>query len=206
MGVIKRFSSIMSCNVNSLKNKFIKAEDPILEINKYLREMESELGKTKAEASAVFDAERRAKRDLNEVEEEMLKLERYIQKSLENGNSSDSRIFSQKKEDLSPRYNTLKQSYDYAAENSKKIAQINDKLTSDMTQLMAEQNELKAKIQSTQTLNDGPMGEKLSKLNKLAQDSERSMYEAQALEELNKLSDSKNDDSQFDCLYKDDEA
>ena len=47
-GIIKRFSDIMSANLNALLDK---AEDPEKMIDQYLRNLESDLGKVKADAS-----------------------------------------------------------------------------------------------------------------------------------------------------------
>ena len=56
-GIIKRFKDIMSANINALLDK---AEDPEKMIDQYLRDMESDLGKVKAETAAVMAEETRA--------------------------------------------------------------------------------------------------------------------------------------------------
>ena len=50
-GIIKRFSDIMSANLNALLDK---AEDPEKMIDQYLRNLESDLGKVKAETASVI--------------------------------------------------------------------------------------------------------------------------------------------------------
>ena len=47
--ILKRFGDIMSANINALLDK---AEDPEKMIDKYLRDIESDLGKVKAETAA----------------------------------------------------------------------------------------------------------------------------------------------------------
>ena len=55
-GILKRFKDIMAANINALLDK---AEDPEIMIDQYLRDMESDLGKVKAEtASIMADAEK----------------------------------------------------------------------------------------------------------------------------------------------------
>ena len=63
MGILKRFKDIMSSNVNALLDK---AEDPVKMVDQYLRDLESDLGKVKAETAAVMAEETRAKRQLKE--------------------------------------------------------------------------------------------------------------------------------------------
>lgn len=63
-GIIKRFTDIMSSNLNALLDR---AEDPAKMIDQYMRDLESDLGKVKAETAAVMAEETRAKRGLLSV-------------------------------------------------------------------------------------------------------------------------------------------
>ena len=74
MGIISRFKDIMSANINALLDK---AEDPEKMIDQYLRDMESDLGKVKAETAAVMAEETRCKRQLDECTAEMNKYQQY---------------------------------------------------------------------------------------------------------------------------------
>ena len=65
-GILNRFKDIMSSNINALLDK---VEDPNKMIDQYLRNLESDLGKVKAETAAVMAEETRAKRELNECNE-----------------------------------------------------------------------------------------------------------------------------------------
>ena len=56
-GIITRFKDIMSSNINALLDK---AEDPSKMIDQYLRNLESDLGKVKAETASVMAEEKRA--------------------------------------------------------------------------------------------------------------------------------------------------
>ena len=53
-GILKRFGDIMSANINSLLDK---CEDPEKMIDQYLRDMQDDLGKVKAETASVMAAE-----------------------------------------------------------------------------------------------------------------------------------------------------
>ena len=54
MGIMERFKDIMAANINALLDK---AEDPEKMIDQYLRNMESDLGKVKAETASVIAEE-----------------------------------------------------------------------------------------------------------------------------------------------------
>ncbi len=63
-GILSRFKDIMSSNINALLDK---VEDPMKMIDQYLRNLESDLGKVKAETAAVMAEETKSKRDLMNV-------------------------------------------------------------------------------------------------------------------------------------------
>ena len=94
MGVIQRFKDIMSANVNAVLDK---AEDPEKMIDQYMRNLQDDLGKVKAETAAVMAEETRAKRELDECNQEVEKLQKYAEKAVAAGNDSDARLFLQKK-------------------------------------------------------------------------------------------------------------
>lgn len=76
-GIITRFKDIMSSNINALLDK---AEDPSKMIDQYLRNLESDLGKVKAETASVMAEEKRAKRQLDELNEQINKMQKYAEK------------------------------------------------------------------------------------------------------------------------------
>ena len=59
MGILQRFKDIMSANMNAMLDK---AEDPVKMVDQYMRDLESDLGKVKAETAAVMAEEKRTKR------------------------------------------------------------------------------------------------------------------------------------------------
>lgn len=78
-GIMKRFGDIMSANLNALLDK---AEDPEKMVDQYLRNLESDLGKVKAETAAVMAEETKCKRQLDECNEEIAKMQRYAKRPL----------------------------------------------------------------------------------------------------------------------------
>ena len=79
MGVIQRFKDIMSANINAVLDK---AEDPEKMIDQYMRNLQDDLGKVKAETAAVMAEETRAKRELDECNQE-------VERILDEGYTSD---------------------------------------------------------------------------------------------------------------------
>ena len=95
-GIMKRFGDIMSANLNALLDK---AEDPEKMVDQYLRNLESDLGKVKAETAAVMAEETKCKRQLDECNEEIAKMQRYAEKAIVVGNDNDARQFLEKKQE-----------------------------------------------------------------------------------------------------------
>ena len=90
MGILKRFTDIMSANINALLDK---AEDPSKMIDQYLRDLQSDLGKVKAETAAIMAEETKAKRELDECTEEIAKMQQYAEKAILAGNDADAKQF-----------------------------------------------------------------------------------------------------------------
>ena len=88
MGILTRFKDIMSANINALLDK---CEDPEKMIDQYMRNLESDLGKVKAETASVMAEETRAKRELDECTEQINKMQSYAEKALRAGNEADAR-------------------------------------------------------------------------------------------------------------------
>ena len=108
MGILTRFKDIMASNINALLDK---CEDPEKMIDQYMRNMESDLGKVKAETASVMAEQTRAKRELDECTEQIDKMQRYAEKALTAGNEADARAFLEKKQELSATQTALQNAY-----------------------------------------------------------------------------------------------
>ena len=148
MGIISRFKDIMSANINALLDK---AEDPEKMIDQYLRDMESDLGKVKAETAAVMAEETRCKRQLDECTAEMDKYQKYAEKAVLAGNDGDAKQFLAKKAQLATQQANLQQAYDVASANATKMRQMHDKLCKDIAELNSRKDSIKAKIAAAKT-------------------------------------------------------
>ena len=89
MGVIQRFKDIMSANINAMLDK---AENPEKMIDQYMRNLEDDLGKVKAETASVMAEEARAKRAYDEALAEVEKYQKYAKKAVAAGNDNDARV------------------------------------------------------------------------------------------------------------------
>lgn len=203
-GIIARFKDIMSSNINALLDK---AEDPSKMIDQYLRNLESDLGKVKAETASVMAEEKRSKRELDECNEQINKMQRYAEKALIAGNESDAKTFLEKKTQLYKNQQSLQQSYDIAADNALKMRSMHDKLVKDICELNSRRDQLKAKLAVAKTqerLNkigssvDGAKGN-LSAFDKMEEKINRQLDEANAMAELNS---SNKEDSIEDLMSK----
>ena len=128
MGILTRFKDIMSAN---------KCEDPEKMIDQYMRNLESDLGKVKAETASVMAEETRCKRELDECTADVAKYQSYAEKALKAGNEADARTFLEKKQQLVSKQATLQQTYNIAADNAAKMRQMHDKLCKDIQSLEA---------------------------------------------------------------------
>jgi phage shock protein A homolog len=188
-GILERFKTIMSSNINALLDKM---EDPEKMIDQYLRDMEKDLGSVKAETVAVMAQESAAKRKVAECEDEIKKMENYAKKALQAGNEADARMFLEKKESIKIKLDSLEKEKMIAVENSLKMREMHDKLTSDIQKLNAKRNEIKAKIKmakSTEKINSmtsstGISG-KMDSFNSIEEKVDRMLDEANASIELN---------------------
>ena len=143
MGVLTRFKDIMASNINALLDK---CEDPEKMIDQYMRNLESDLGKVKAETASVMAEETRAKRELDECNAQIDKMQSYAEKALKAGNESDARAFLEKKQQLAAGQAALLQSYNLAADNAAKMRQMHDKLVKDIEGLESRKAAIKAKV------------------------------------------------------------
>lgn len=189
-GILSRFKDIMSSNINALLDK---VENPMKMIDQYLRNLESDLGKVKAETAAVMAEETKSKRELDECIASINKMQTYAEKALLSGNEADARTFLSKKGELNNKLISIQQTYDIAKENSTKMREMHDKLIKDISQLNTRRDELKAKMAVANTqekLNkigssvNGAIGN-MSKFDEMEAKINKKLDTANAMAELN---------------------
>lgn len=191
MGILTRFKDIMSSNINALLDK---CEDPEKMIDQYMRNLESDLGKVKAETASVMAEETRAKRELDECTEQVNKMQSYAEKALKAGNEADARAFLEKKQQLVSTQGSLKQSYDIAAANAAKMRQMHDKLVKDIESLESRRAAIKAKVKTAKaqerinSVGSSVLGanNSMEAFNRMEEKANRMLDEANAMAELNR--------------------
>ncbi|MGE6260095.1 PspA/IM30 family protein [Heyndrickxia sporothermodurans] len=190
MSILTRFKDIMASNINALLDK---AEDPEKMIDQYIRNLNKDLGKVKSETASVMAEEQRAKREVNECQEEMEKMERYAMKALEVGNEGDARKFLEKKTTLAAKLTELQTAYQLASSNSLQMKQMHDKLIADIGELESRRSMLKAKwsVAKTQERMNKlgssvtKSGGSISAFERMEDKVNRALDEANAMAELN---------------------
>ena len=191
MGVLSRFRDIMAANVNALLDK---AEDPQKMIDQYLRDLEGDLAKVKAETASMMAEEKAAKRDLDECNEEIGKMADYAKRAVAAGNDNEAKQFLQKKSELSGRQETLQKKYDIAVSNSAQMREMHDKLESDIASLKGRRETLKAKAQIAETQakmnkmgsGSSQAGATMAAFDRMEDKINKILDEQDAMEELNK--------------------
>lgn len=142
MGVLTRFKDIMAANFNSLMDK---AEDPEKMVDQYLRNLEDDLAKVKAEAASVMAEEKSCKRKLDETDAEINRMTDYAKKAVAAGNDGEAKQFLEKKNELAEKKASLQGSYDVAKANADKMREMTSKLEADIAEMRSKRDTLKAK-------------------------------------------------------------
>ena len=191
MGIMERFKDIMAANINALLDK---AEDPEKMIDQYLRNLESDLGKVKAETASVIAEESRARRALDECNANITKMQTYAEKAVAAGNDADAKQFLAQKKVYTDQLASLESTYQLAADNAAKMRTMHDKLVSDIGQLNAKKDSIKAKMAAAKTqqrinkIGSSAVGaaNDMSAFDRMEAKANKMLDEANAMSELNK--------------------
>lgn len=166
MGILSRFTDIISSNINALLDK---AEDPEKMVDEYLRKMTEDLADVKKETAGVMAEESRTKRLVDDNAAEVSKYTNLAKKALTGGNEDDARVFLGKKQELEAIGAGLQTAYASAHENAIKMRQLHDKLVKDINLLNGRRQTIKAKVAVAKTQ------EKINKLGASADKVEGTM-------------------------------
>lgn len=194
MGILTRFKDIMTSNINALLDK---AEDPEKMIDQCLRNLNSDLGKVKAETASIMAEEQRSKRALDDCNEEIGKMHSYAVKALEANDENDARKFLEKKASLSANQPGLQEAYDLAQNNAAHMKQMHDKLVEDINDLESRKDMIKAKLAVAKTQNRiNQIGSSVASANnsmasfqKYEDMADKALDKANAMAQLNKAPD-----------------
>ncbi|MBS5370953.1 MAG: PspA/IM30 family protein, partial [Coprobacillus cateniformis] len=148
MGMISRFKDIMSANINALLDK---CENPAKMIDEYMRQVTEQLAEVKSETAGVMAEEKRAKRLVEENDEQIAKYDNLARKALKAGNEDDAKAFLTKKQSYVDNGIDLQKAYSIAHDNATKMREMHDKLTKDIQSLEQRRKNIKAKVAVAKT-------------------------------------------------------
>lgn len=193
MGILTRFKDIMASNINALLDK---AEDPEKMIDQCLRNLNSDLGKVKSETAAIMAEEQRAKRALDECNEEIARMQTFAVKALEANNEADARKFLEQKASLSAKLPGLQEAYDLAHTNATHMREMHDKLVNDINELEARKDMIKGKLAVAKTqerINKmsssvASANDSIASFKKYEEMADKALDKANAMAELNRSS------------------
>ena len=193
MGILTRFKDIMTSNINALLDK---AEDPEKMIDQCLRNLNTDLGKVKSETASIMAEEQRAKRSLEDCNEDIVKMQSYAVKALEAGSEDDARKFLEQKASLSSNQPGLQESFELAHLNASHMRQMHDKLVEDINELESRKDMVKGKIAVARTQERiNQMGSSVNSANnsmasfqKYEDMADKALDKANAMAELNRSS------------------
>lgn len=143
MSILKRFTDIMSSNINAMLDK---CEDPVKMVDGLMRNLNKDLNEVKVETASVIAEESRAKRELNECQEQVSKMLDYAKRAVAAGNDDDARKFLEKKVTLSEKLTFLQTKYDTAKSNSDKMKSMYNKISNQIEELNERRTVIKAKM------------------------------------------------------------
>ena len=175
MGILTRFKDIMSANINALLDK---AEDPEKMIDQCLRNLNDDLGKVKSETAAIMAEEMRAKRALDDCNEEITRMQSYAVKAIEAGNDADAKKFLEQKALYTNKLAGLTESYQLANANATNMKAMHDKLMKDINELESRKDMIKGKLAVAKTQ------ERINKMGSSVTNANNSMASFSKFEEL----------------------
>lgn len=190
MGILSRFSDIISSNVNAMLDK---AEDPAKMIDQYLRNLTDDLAEVKKETAGVMAEETRTKRLVDENVGQVTKYNELARKALSAGNEDDARVFLGKKQETEAAGASLQTAYASAHENAVKMREMHDKLVKDINTLNSRREGIKAKVSVAKTQDRinkiGASSDKaqssMGAFDRMEDKANRMLDEANAMSELN---------------------
>ena len=190
MSILRRFSDIMSSNINALLDK---AEDPVKMIDQLMRNLNDDLNKVKAETASIMAEETRAKRELDECQSDINKMLDYARRAVDAGSDDDARQFLTKKASLTEKLTALTEKYEAARSNSEKMKEMYNKLTLQIEELNERRSTIKAKMATAKmqerinnmgsSLNNSKSS--LDSFSRMEEKANRMLDEANAMAELN---------------------
>lgn len=200
MGILNRFTDIMSANVNTfVTNLESKNADKLLQ--KYIQDAKNNLGQVKSETAALAAEEMQLNRKITQLTEDINKMSSYAVAAVNAGNDDEARTFLAQKSKLTAEKEEVEKSYVASTENTQKMKAMTKKLMDDITEAESKLKELQMKLsmaKSREKMNklNEKMGSSnmMGKFDTLSSSIEKRLDEAEAMASLNEELDGKDKD------------
>ena len=192
MGILDRFTDIMSSNLNAALDKL---EDPGKMVDQYLRKAKEDLAEVKKQTAAVMAEEKRCKRILDDVQAQVNKCNAAARNALIAGDENGARALLTRAQQAEAQLPNAQQTFNAARANSAKMRQLHDKLVQDISSLEARRANVKATqvvAKSQQTVNKfstsfGVGSKAMDGFARMEQRAQAALDAAEAEAELNQM-------------------
>jgi phage shock protein A len=156
------------------------------EATQLFKSLDEEIAKIKLEASKMEAAQSRTKTELDECHEEIRKMQDYIERAQQSGNTENERIFLTKKAALEEKEKAIQSSYDAMINHIQRMKQSQDTIVSQMNELKNRKEAINIKIERAN------IQEKLNEINTatfsaMEEKANRMLDVAEAMAELNEI-------------------
>lgn len=194
MSILSRVKNIMTSNI---KSRIQNSKDPLKEVDLVLKELADDLGKAKSEIDSTQTIVSRLRRNVDELDCEIDKFDRYIEKAIENNRRDDEKIYARKKQNAESEKAPLMIKYNAAKDDLEKMKDIYSKLENNYDALNRRRNAVKIKMNEADMLNKQVKIEG-DNFRAIENQADMAIYQAEAYAELNGLN---NEDDDFDKLF-----
>ena len=106
-------------------------------MKEFIRKVEDEFGRIKAEIASIEAEKKRIERILNECIQNIGKMERYAKKAEGSGRLQEAQRFRQQKDELLVEQERLEKEYEHVTSQAQKMRELYEKLAADMKEIEA---------------------------------------------------------------------
>ena len=142
MGILGRFSDIISANINSALDSM---EDPGKMCDQYIINATEDLLDIREKATEVIAEEKACKRACDENQKNIAKYDSLAREALKAGNEADAELFIAKKQQFEDEKEGLDKALAFSQENSAKMRELHEKMSNDLVTLKQRRAAVKTK-------------------------------------------------------------
>ncbi|MBP3701356.1 MAG: PspA/IM30 family protein [Lachnospiraceae bacterium] len=157
------------------------------EVDRYVSEMQEALRNMRAKTEAVMAAQDKRHRELAQCREQMIKMVRYAEKALNQGDEQNARFFLEKKVVLERQLADLEKKSEAAAGYTAQAEELQQKTEAQLAEITARRDEVKAKMAAAElarSMSDLENSSWNRTLQAQADEAQRALDKAEALAEL----------------------